>query len=306
MDYSVVATTFNDSATIESYLKNICAQSLKPTEIVIADGGSKDKTVDIINAFAKKNNVNICVISGRRLNIAEGYNEAIKAAKCDWIGITGIGNSYDSDYFLYLSKHIDFCDVLYSPIRGIENNGFNRVYNNTFLNGRLGNDIGMPSNHGALIKKEIFLDNGLFYEKFIYAGEDAEFYKVLKTKGIEMKVVPEAKVYWHIPDNFKDYIKQVKNYTIGDMQIFNNSMLKKKCIKHIAVVGLYFLALFVSLLLGEKWLVTLAALSMLTLLVLKLKNMKKSIGLILVSKILPCFFIIKFKKYLSEEYKVKR
>ena len=37
MKYSVVATSFNDSADIVEYLENICSQTYLPEEIVIAD-----------------------------------------------------------------------------------------------------------------------------------------------------------------------------------------------------------------------------------------------------------------------------
>ncbi len=98
-DYSVVATTFNDSKEMDTYLNSICSQSLKPIEIVIADGGSKDDTVAIIEAYKSKTDIPIRVLGGRRLNIAEGYNEAIRAAKAPVIGVTGVGNIYEVAFF---------------------------------------------------------------------------------------------------------------------------------------------------------------------------------------------------------------
>ena len=51
MKYSVVATTYNDSLDIIKYLEDISNQSYPPDEIVIADGGSKDDTVEKIKQF---------------------------------------------------------------------------------------------------------------------------------------------------------------------------------------------------------------------------------------------------------------
>ena len=45
MKYTIITTAFNDEKNIIRYLDNVTKQTVKPTEIVIADGGSKDGTV---------------------------------------------------------------------------------------------------------------------------------------------------------------------------------------------------------------------------------------------------------------------
>ena len=70
MKYSVVATSFNDSADIVEYLENICSQTYLPEEIVIADGGSKDDTVEKIKKYSISSSVKIRVVEKGRLNIS--------------------------------------------------------------------------------------------------------------------------------------------------------------------------------------------------------------------------------------------
>lgn len=306
-EYSIVATTYNDEKSIIDYLNSISKQSLLPKEIIITDGGSTDNTVILIQQFIKKINIPIKVISGRRLNISEGYNIAIKEASYSWIGITGIGNLYNSNYFETLYKHTESYDVCYSLIRGMRNNLFSQKYADTFLEGNSGHDIGMPSNHGCLIKKHIFEDNGYFYENFVYAGEDAEFYEIVKKKEYKMIVVPEAYAYWHIPTTMNAYIRQVKNYTIGDMQRKKNTELILSCLKKfmtiIAAIAAFFYIYFYTNLLIK---ISISGLASFYLLLWKACNKKKSILLLLYSKYAPAFYIVFNHKYLSMKYKVNR
>ena len=306
-EYSIVATSFNDEKTIIDYLKTVSSQSLMPSEIVIADGGSKDNTVVLIEEFAKKIAIPIKVLSGKRLNISEGYNAAIKASSYSWIGITGIGNTYDMFYFEELYKYVNEYDVSYSLIRGLQDNSFSEKYADTFLNGNYGHDIGMPSNHGCLIKKSIFEENDYFYEKFVYAGEDAEFYDILKKKDYRMKAVPEAYSFWHIPRTFQEYVKQVKNYTIGDMQIKENKLLVTSCIKKLLSIVLAFCALcFVIFKANYLAKIVVVVSGMSCIMIWKLMNRKKSLMLLLYNRFAPAFFIILNRKYLDTKYKVDR
>lgn len=307
--YSVVATSFNDEKSILIYLNNIMEQSCLPEEIVIADGGSKDDTVKNILEFSKSCKVPVHIISGKRLNISEGYNEAIKKCACDVIGITGIGNSYDKDYFKLLCQEMAGMenDLVYSPIRGQDNNKFSHIYNETFLNGGSGQVLKIASNHGALVKKKVFEELGYFYEHFVYAGEDREFYLLALNRGYKTSCVQRACVYWETPYSFKEFLKQIKNYTIANMQIYKNfeliDMYKKAAFKLTV-----FVALIIMMIITLKSTISLCGLGILTAYFIyrKLKCGHKSLLLSITRLYMPLFYIIRFNEYLKYDYKVKR
>ena len=283
MKYSVVATSFNDSADIVKYLEDICNQTYLPDEIVIADGGSKDDTVEKIRNFATTSNVKIRVLEKGRLNISQGYNEAIKASVNEVIGITGIGNFYDKSFFELLVKELENnnLDYAYSPIRGYNANRFSTKYNRALLNGEDGNCLSIASNHGALLKKSIFVDLDFFYEKFIYAGEDAEFYALVKKHGYKGKLVKEAKVYWKTPISWKEFLKQIRVYTVAAI-VLGIIILFSSC--RVMLKGMYGLFVIAVVIIKRKQLN-----------ILRFTN-----------TYLPIFYTIKYKKYMNEEYAVRR
>lgn len=308
MKYSVVATTFNDASDIIKYLEDICNQTYLPDEIIIADGGSKDSTVKKIKEFAGSSIVTIRVVEKGRLNISQGYNEAIKVAKNDIIGITGIGNYYDRFFFEELIKAMESkeFDYVYSPIRGYNANAFSAKYNKALLHGEEGNCLEIASNHGALIKKKIFEDLNYFYEKFIYAGEDAEFYSLVKSCGYKGKIVKDAKVYWKTPTCWKEFLKQIKVYTIADLQIQSKKQwtkLRKKMIKLLLMVLIVSFGVIMALSPFKAIMKALYALIIVAILVVKHKqlNIYRFANLYL-----PIFYTIKYKKYMNEEYAVRR
>ena len=308
LDYSVVATTFNDEKSVKRFISELSAQTLQPKEIIIADGGSKDKTVEILYDLSKRSAIPIVVLSGKRLNIAEGYNTAIKNANYNIIGITGLGNRYAIDYFEKLANKMveGNLDGTYSPIRGLNTTSFSKRYNKDILNGEIGQRMEIASNHGVLLKKKIFDELGYFYERFIYAGEDTEFFLWVKDSGYKMEIVPDAEVRWETPESLFELKKQTKVYSIAGLQInpYDQFVMVAKNLLKI-ILALVIIASYITILVFPtafeyKAIATFGAL------ILLIALRKKICLLKIIQKILQIYYTITNRKYAKEEYRVKR
>lgn len=223
-EVSVITTSFNDAKNIIGYLDNICSQSILPNEIIIADGGSTDDTIAIIEAYKSKTNVPIRVLQKGRLNIAQGFNLGITKSNTKLVCLTCIGNSFPNDMLanLLVGYKESPCDACYGKMVGKANGKISELYNKCFVGG----DIGLPvmSNRCVLYDKSVFDKVGLFLEKFHYAGEDAEFLYAFKKNGCKAKYIPEVVVYWETPNCWKEYLGKLKFYSIAELQydrIFN-------------------------------------------------------------------------------------
>lgn len=248
MKYSVVTTVYNDSNNIVRFLDEIVLQNSLPQEIIIADGGSNDDTVEIIKKYAVNSKVPIKILSGERLNISEGFNVAIKSATSKVVAITAVGNHYPSNFFEKLADELkkeQSLDAAYSIIKGYDDTIFSKLYNRTFIG--KGMIMGYPSNHGVLIKKQVVEELGFFYEKFNYAGEDYELFQHFLEKGKKAKCVLDTELQWETPKTFKEYCKQTKVYLVGRMQCCNNKLLLKMLSKNIIYVVIFLLAIMAFL-----------------------------------------------------------
>lgn len=104
---SVIFTVLNEGNHIQRLLDSLLAQTRKPDEIVICDGGSTDNTVRIVEQFAKELHsadaqptVKILVEQGA--NISRGRNVAIAAATGPIIASTDAGVRLDKTWLEHL------------------------------------------------------------------------------------------------------------------------------------------------------------------------------------------------------------
>jgi len=101
MHVSVIATVYNEQTSIDRLLESLAAQTRRPDEVVICDGGSRDGTPERIQAFARANAdrlPNLRVIVEPGANISRGRNVAIGAAQGPIIAATDAGVRLEPDW----------------------------------------------------------------------------------------------------------------------------------------------------------------------------------------------------------------
>lgn len=79
---SIATVCFNSAKTIRTTLDSVRAQTYRPLELVIVDGGSTDQTMDIVAEYA---DIHGTVVSEPDAGIYDAMNKAIRLAKGDVI-----------------------------------------------------------------------------------------------------------------------------------------------------------------------------------------------------------------------------
>ena len=97
MKVSLISTLKNEESSVKEFLDSLLSQSRPPDEIIMVDGGSSDKTVEIIDSYIG-NGAPIKLIVSKGANIAQGRNTAIKNSKYDVIASTDLGCRLDKDW----------------------------------------------------------------------------------------------------------------------------------------------------------------------------------------------------------------
>jgi glycosyltransferase involved in cell wall biosynthesis len=101
---SIIATVLNEGQSIDRLVRSLLAQTLRPTEIVIVDGGSADGTWEKLEAHAKSSALlhairdESCNLKNSPGPIARGRNVAIAAAQGEVIACCDAGCSYLPDW----------------------------------------------------------------------------------------------------------------------------------------------------------------------------------------------------------------
>lgn len=88
---SVVTVTYNCEEAIESTIESVLAQTYSNIEFLIIDGGSTDRTLDVIQSY--KDRIDYFV-SEKDRGIFDAMNKGIKAATGDWIIFMNAGDGF--------------------------------------------------------------------------------------------------------------------------------------------------------------------------------------------------------------------
>ena len=100
---SIITISFNSEKYIEQAIKSVIDQNWPDLEYIIIDGGSTDKTVDIIRKYEKYLR---CWISEPDRGISHAFNKGLVRATGEWIGILNSDDFYQPDCFAQVSNFV--------------------------------------------------------------------------------------------------------------------------------------------------------------------------------------------------------
>lgn len=104
---SVVIPVFNEEKNIRDTLNSIYNNSMLPFEIIVADGGSSDLTVDII----RNEYQNVIILNNKKKTAAAGRNLGIKKAKGNIVAFTDGDCLVDKNWIESINSFFEEYDV---------------------------------------------------------------------------------------------------------------------------------------------------------------------------------------------------
>jgi len=244
---SLISTVLNEEDNIKDFLECLIKQSVLPDEIIIVDGGSEDKTYDILKDYEKKYPNLIKVFRKEGYNIAQGRNFAIKNSEGIIIVVADAGCLYEKDYIKkmtaplikYMINNLERFNInkkeLLEYIRSkgyeldnIEEGEYVQGYYYPYYNNDFGFYAGLflvrekqckilsrASARASSYFKYVWEKVGGYPESFV-TGEDTKF-NILILKNNFRWVCVNTKVLWKMPENLLEFYKKFEKYAIGDV-----------------------------------------------------------------------------------------
>jgi glycosyltransferase involved in cell wall biosynthesis len=232
---SIIIPTLNEEKLISKTLSQF-TQELKGkfnAETIVSDGGSTDRTLEIIHGKADKI---ITAKPGEKQNIAIGKNRGAENSSGKYLYFFGADTRIkDKDYFfgrtieeLDKSAAALTCNVKVFPEEEeLSDKVFHRFYNtHVFMLNKLG--IGMGRGECHMIKKDVFIKSG-GYNETMAAGEDYDLYRRIKELG-KIKFLGDLTVY-ESPRRYRKfgYTSVFLDWTKNSLSVlFRNKAVSKK------------------------------------------------------------------------------
>jgi len=180
MDFSVIVPALNEETHIEACLKSISRQKLQRNryEIIVSDGGSDDRTIEIARKYADK------VIVSKKKGIWWGRNQGAKFAKGKYLVFIDADTRVKENYLETVHEYLELGVVGLTTGFEIEGLGLKMkmlehiINSYLYLNSKISNASLVGIN--LCVPRAIFLKVGGFKN---YALEDAAFSRELRKEG---------------------------------------------------------------------------------------------------------------------------
>lgn len=163
---SIITVCFNSEATINDTIKALIAQTYPNWEHIVVDGGSSDRTIEIVKSYDKDYNGRLRLHQGPDKGIYDAMNKGISFAKGEIVGIINSDDWYAPDAIENIVKAYQSCPGDEKVITG----GLNRVRDGQILYSQKHTKIdiaglkkGMPLQHPAVfVTKAVYNRIGVF------------------------------------------------------------------------------------------------------------------------------------------------
>ena len=195
--FSIIVPVYNTSSYLEKCLNSVLEQTCKDFELIIVNNGSQDDSYIIINKYLHHENIKLINIEVNR-GISNARNIALKSAKGRYIIFLDsddfyINNNffceakaliYKHEYDVILFKSQQYFECNNSYGKTIQNANSNIMNKNKFIDNIeyiVKNNLYDPSSWNKIVKKQVIVDNNLFFIDGI-RGEDVEWnYRLMKS-----------------------------------------------------------------------------------------------------------------------------
>ena len=214
---SLVIPVRDEETSIGALLATIDAQTAQPDEVVFVDGGSSDRTVEILRAHAERDQRCTVVEAEGGATPGRGRNLGVAAARNDWVAMTDAGIRLEPAWLerLWAAHLADAAaEVVYGnyefDLRSFFEECAAVAYGPPKWETPAGRSRG-PTVVSCLVHRRAYEAVGGFVD--LRAGEDEMFLTALDGAGTRSAWAPGATVWWRLRPDVRSNFERFRSYS---------------------------------------------------------------------------------------------
>lgn len=179
--FSIITVVYNDADNLEKSIKSLISQNCRDYEFIVLDGGSKDRTPEVIRKYEP--HISFWK-SEKDKGIYDAMNKAISAARGSFLHFLNAGDTYSAPDLLQMvseriknasSAEIFYGKTIYQGDGSYNIKGSAVNYRNIYFS--------IPFCHQSMFfKRALFEENGSYDTSYKYAADYAWMCKYLKSR----------------------------------------------------------------------------------------------------------------------------
>jgi glycosyltransferase involved in cell wall biosynthesis len=241
---SLVIPVRDEAATISDLLASIRSQTLRASEIVFVDGGSLDRTLEILRGSAEKDS-SLHLVEAKDAMPGRGRNIGIEAASNDWIALTDAGIWLEPTWMERLVAQVErdpSVNLVFGAYEAQTGTFFQQCAAAAYVASKQQRPGGLmrgPSIASCLLHRNVWRMVGGFPD--LRAAEDLVFIERCQQVA-RIAWAPQAVVRWQLQPTLTATFKRFALYS------YHNILAGRQRFWHYGIARKYFVALLIVIL----------------------------------------------------------
>jgi glycosyltransferase involved in cell wall biosynthesis len=226
---SVVIPCRNEAARIGAQLDRLAEQSSPdPWEIIVADNGSTDATIDVVRRYQEKLKHLRLVDASDRIGVNHARNAGAAAARGEFVVFCDADDEVQPGWLAAMGDALRRHDLVAGRI---DSHSLNEPWSAALRGAaqaeglaRFGNlSYVLGANLG--VRRALHETVGGFDEDFVGGADDADYSWRLRQAGVEPHFEPRAVVAYRFRNDFRALFHQARFYGVGAVSLYRKHRL---------------------------------------------------------------------------------
>jgi len=199
---SLVIPVYNEAESLAQLVSAVRAQTRQPDEVILVDGGSTDRTVELARELTAEDE-RFRVVEAGRASPGRGRNVGSGEARYAWLAYTDAGIRLDPEWLERLAEKVSEepgTEVVYGNFEPETRTFFERCAAIAYVSPRRPHSCGVPLRGrfiaSALMQREVWRRVGGFPD--LRAAEDLIFMERVEALGFKTGWAPRAYMWWQL------------------------------------------------------------------------------------------------------------